>query len=403
MEQNIIIPENISDTKTLKEIISRVLKMVGVERIYFNEGTAEHRFKYRLIIIIKTISKNQTAQLAPMIEELFAEYPGYYHRFFPLSYVDQETNNGNLFFLNNCLDKNLIYKDPESDPFWVHEKIDFDTLIKKAKAYFSKDMDKIRSFQQGANFFKNDKNYAQAAFMLHQTIELSFRTLEYFLIGKSKICHRITDHQAYMKEAFTNYGELFLTILPKDKELLPLLDKTYSHARYCQTFQISKEQVSHLEFKAGRIIKEAEKCFDQELLKSEELFKALDPDGFKKSNQTLEPELTANAATIKLKEIKELTADNFRQLSPIVPGKAIGYYMNHIYAHDYLSVFSTLKSLINVAILALDDEEDYTKNIKDPMGDVSGVLEFAKNLIPFEEASYLDKMRELLMSDKKDS
>lgn len=403
MEQNLIIPESITDTKTLKEIISRVLKMVGVERIYFNEGAEEHSFKYRLIIIVKPISKDQTAQLAPLFEELFANYPGYYHRFFPLAYVNQETNNGNLFFLNNCLDKNLIYKDPEADSFWIHEQIDFNTVIAKAKAYFSRDMDKIKSFKEGANFYNKNKNYAQAAFMLHQTIELSFRTLEYFLIGKSKICHRITDHQSYMKEAFIRHGDLFLKILPEDKELLPLLDQTYSHARYSHTYQISKEQVRHLEFKAGLIIKEAEKCFDQELLKSEGIFNVLYPDAFKKCNQTSEPELTPNAAAIKLKKIKELTRNNFRQLTPIVPGKPIGYYMNHIHAQDYWSVFSTLKSIINVAILALDDEEDYTKNIKDPVGDVSAVLEFAKNLIPFEEAEYLDKMRELMMSDEKDS
>ena len=87
-------------------------------------------------------------------------------------------------------------------------------------------------------------------------------------------------------------------------------------------------------------------------------------------------------------------------LSPIIESKKKGYYINYTRVYDYAELFDTLKSMINVSILALDEEIDYTRDFKFPEHDVSNVLEFAKNLIPFEEAEYLDNMRELMLSKK---
>ena len=75
--------------------------------------------------------------------------------------------------------------------------------------------------------------------------------------------------------------------------------------------------------------------------------------------------------------------------------------MNYIRIYDYVELFSTLKSMLNVSILALEEQQDLALHIKNKESDVKTVLEFAKNLIPFEEAIYLDKMRELMLPEKK--
>tara|TARA_R110002050_G_scaffold171113_2_gene303104 strand:- start:9442 stop:9813 length:372 start_codon:yes stop_codon:yes gene_type:complete len=104
----------------------------------------------------------------------------------------------------------------------------------------------------------------------------------------------------------------------------------------------------------------------------------------------------------KMEKIKELSKENFVLLSPIGDKCDEGYYLNYVRIYDYMELFSTLKSILNVSILALEEQQDLTLHIKNKESDVKTVLEFAKNLIPLEEAIYLDKMRELMLSYKED-
>lgn len=83
-------------------------------------------------------------------------------------------------------------------------------------------------------------------------------------------------------------------------------------------------------------------------------------------------------------------------------GKDKGCYLNYARVYDYVELFSILKSMLNVSILALEGQQDLTLHIKNKESDVKNVLEFAKNLIPLEEGIYLDEMRKLMQPDKKD-
>jgi len=103
----------------------------------------------------------------------------------------------------------------------------------------------------------------------------------------------------------------------------------------------------------------------------------------------------------KLEKIKELSEENFVLLNPIGRIRE-GYYLNYFRVYNYVQLFDTLKSMLNVCILALDERTDCTLDIRDRESDVKSVLEFAKYLIPSEEGNYLDEMRELMLSDKRD-
>ncbi|WP_339916943.1 hypothetical protein [Yeosuana marina] len=101
-----------------------------------------------------------------------------------------------------------------------------------------------------------------------------------------------------------------------------------------------------------------------------------------------------------LERIRDLSEENFKLLSPIGDGDK-GYYLNYARVYDYVDLFSTLKSMLNVSILALEGQQDLTLHISNKESDVKRVLEFAKNLIPLEEGIYLDEIRKLMLSDDK--
>lgn len=111
----------------------------------------------------------------------------------------------------------------------------------------------------------------------------------------------------------------------------------------------------------------------------------------KKGKQTRKETLS------KLEKIKKLSAENLVLLKTIEDVQE-GYYLNYCRVYDYFELFCTLKSTLNVCILALEDQQDLTLDIKNKESDVKTVLEFIKNLIPLEEGIYLDKMRKLMLS-----
>jgi hypothetical protein len=109
---------------------------------------------------------------------------------------------------------------------------------------------------------------------------------------------------------------------------------------------------------------------------------------------------SSKKALSKLKKIKKLSKENFVLLRPI-GGVRGGHYLDNCRVYDYFGLFCTLRSTLNVCILALEGQIDLTLDIKDKESDVISVLEFAKNLIPLEEGQFLDEMRKLMLSDKK--
>tara|TARA_R110002050_G_scaffold281956_2_gene429664 strand:+ start:40187 stop:40480 length:294 start_codon:yes stop_codon:yes gene_type:complete len=89
----------------------------------------------------------------------------------------------------------------------------------------------------------------------------------------------------------------------------------------------------------------------------------------KKGKQTKKKTLS------KLEKIKKLSDENLVLLKTI-EGVQEGNYLNYCRVYDYFELFCTLKSTLNVCILALEDQQDLTLDIKNKESDVRTVLEF---------------------------
>tara|TARA_E500000318_G_scaffold102506_2_gene106865 strand:- start:2287 stop:2853 length:567 start_codon:yes stop_codon:yes gene_type:complete len=176
-----------------------------------------------------------------------------------------------------------------------------------------------------------------------------------------------------------------------ERELLELLDRAYSSSRYENSFHIERGQLDILEQKLECFLDEIKRLYEEEL---ELLQTAI--TSVKKTSVELQNIEGSNL----LDTIRQLSKENFEMMRPANRRTKKGFYLNHVYVHSHFSLFYTLRSTLNVCILALDGQCDMTLDIKNIKEDVKTVLEFAKNLIPLEEGNYLDEMRELMLSDK---
>ncbi len=401
MEANIKNLENNKDEETIAKWVSEITKQVNVNQIYLIIGDEESNCHYRFIIVIEDMAKRFKQRVKEILEESLQEYPLFYAQFFTLHYIQNATSEGNTFFLNHCTKKKLIYYHHSYYENWLFHNVDLTAFTIKAKENFLNQEEKILGFKNGANLFLEKESFGHATFMLHQTIEHSFLAAEYFLIGKTFTGHLISDHQVFMGNTHKEFENIFPRENETDTNLLNKLNKAYCNTRYTLNYQIKKEQVLIIKKRAEELIQLVKKYVEAEILKCQISFKK-NPltQTIEKVSDKNEPQTTTDEAEESfLNKIRKLGKENFMTLKPI-GGIREGYYLNYARVYDYLELFALLQSTLNVCILALEEQQDFTLDIRNKEYDVKAVLGFAKNLIPLEEATFLDKVRELLNKEK---
>jgi hypothetical protein len=163
--------------KALEGTIKRVIKLININQMYLSLGSKEHSFTYRFTIIIEDTAKRFKDRIQSILDETFQDAPECYVRYFTPSYVIQETNNGNTFFLNTCTKDTLIYSHNQLGAEWLFHKTDVSSFLGTAQQNYELEKKKLNSFIKGAELFIEESNYGQAAFMLHQAAY-------YFLLKK---------------------------------------------------------------------------------------------------------------------------------------------------------------------------------------------------------------------------
>jgi hypothetical protein len=378
----------------IKGLLSDIIKVVpNVVQVYLNKGIEKkNTFRYRWNIIIDAPKNDINNKFLPIVQGLFFEHQDYFHNIFSLVYTKTELASGNLYFINHCRTEHLIFGDQDIAIPWNHfEDITNEDFLTTIEEDFRTSLEGCLVFQKGFKYFKSEGNLSQAAFMAHQGFELGYRVLEGFLCGKVKICHKIEVHQKFLERNIFRTKGMFNLEDNKEMELLELLDRAYSSSRYENSFRIERDQLDILEQKLECFLGEIRRLFEQEL----ELLQTFITSVKKTS---VEPQNLESANL--LDTIRQLSKENFEMMRPANRRTKKRYYLNHVYIHSHFSLFYTLRSTLNVCILALDEQCDMTLDIKNIKEDVKTVLEFAKNLIPLEEGNYLDEMRELMLSDK---
>ncbi len=402
MEANIINLENNNDDETIKKLVLHITRQININQIYLINGDEESSHPYRLIIIIEDMAKRFKQRVKEILEESLQEYPRYSAQFFTLHYIQNITSEGNTFFVNHCNKERLIYYHHNYEEGWLFHNVELSVVVLKGRENFLNQEEKILGFKNGADLFLENKSFGHAAFMLHQTIEHSFLAAEYFLMGKTFTGHLISDHQNFIGNLQKEFKDIFPRENETDTDLLNKLNKAYCDTRYSLNYQIREELVLEINKRAEDLTQLVKKYVEAELLKCERLLKNnYQKRPLEKTFNKHEPKTIDNEADESiLEKIKKLGKQNFMTLEPI-GGNREGYYLNYARVYDYLDLFALLNSTLNVCILALEEQQDCTLDIRNKEYDVKAVLSFAKNLIPLEEATFLDKMRELILSTEK--
>jgi hypothetical protein len=215
-----------------------------------------HNFEYKqtqfkeLIILLPSSDKLHITEIRPLVAMVLSRYPEYHFRIFYTQEIKRSLDYGSMVFYPICRDENQVYQSG-----CYHTELSngmtAKVVLNKAKQNFKTEWKKVSDFKEGFEFYLKQDNYPLAAFMLHQVIELSYRTAELLVIGREKISHAVRNHQRLMYQYVPELGLIFNPDDEKDMTLLTLLDEAYRSVRYEHTYLIDRHQLQAILTKAN--------------------------------------------------------------------------------------------------------------------------------------------------------
>ncbi|WP_411972471.1 HEPN domain-containing protein [Sphingobacterium sp. Lzh-3] len=214
----------------INPIIEAILRAVAVDEIY--HWTFDHDGKkYQMLQVNLTSNAGiRFSDANSLINKTVGSYPNVYINVNFTHEIQQKINQGLGRAYLICQPENRIYQNPVQDIPLVLPNNKSDEVIEKTRTYIDKEKGKIRSFIDGYNFYFEHKNYAHAAFMLHQALELAFRTAENILVVEDKKSHSLKNHINYLKAFDDRLGTLADNM--ENKQALEKINKAYIDYRY---------------------------------------------------------------------------------------------------------------------------------------------------------------------------
>lgn len=412
METAIIKELPIDIQEQVTKIITEIISSIEVERIYLNKGTSHHSFIYQFNIILTLNDKEGFESIRPVLAKVFSNYEDFSYRVFSFAFTQDELQQGNLYFLNNCHENNLVYKTNQDNFIWSYPNPITSQLVEKIKQDFKRDMSRMKSFKKGIHYFRTEKKLSQSAFMMHQSFEQGYRILERFLCGTIKICHSIKNHQTYVSKSLKELESMFSVASDVEMDLLDVLEDAYSNARYSHNYKITEKQLDQLSQKLGMFIKEISYLFTGEITLFKEILldEAIASNSLptiEKSSKKTSYEKTLNMKNMKrkakkVKQVKKLMetfsgvkTEPFRQGTR----KTIGFEVL-----DYEDITSSISALLEVCYYALDGDGSFIAqkhDNKSQMSSVTKVLEIVIDLLPHQQMFCMDKITEIFADEKK--
>lgn len=372
-----------------EQLINKLITLLDIKYIYMSNSGFNGHSKSMLIVILEGTCSSLTKELSTVVTKIFQEETGFLYRIFSFEYAQQQLKEENLFFVHGCTWDKLIYQNSDAELNSFHEYHIPENTLSKIQSTFEKENNKMTAFFDGATFFIEKNNLPQAAFMLHQYIELWFRYVALFIMGKERKSHSIKELQTYIKTFSLELGNLFNTEIQEEQNLLKLLDSAYITTRYENNYHINLEQINKILEKANKI-------------------KAISTNIFKnKLNASIEQTFTEKEINVSKKKcssqydkeimgfIKPLSKKDFSSLKPYPYKK--GLYTTGIVTEGYLDTSFMISNLLKVCVLAMEVDCYSTRSIPQPEHNIKEVLGYVLDMIPHNEMELLDVMRDLVL------
>jgi len=401
----ILLPQHHLHSSELKELTNNLLSFVDADSIYISTGDKASETKTIISIFVKKGSNQSSEELYTVTQKLFDSYPQFAYRIFDYDWAAYSFRKGNLFFLCHCSIRELVYIAGNHGSVFNPTAENINRFLKKTKRRYGKDREEIDTISKELSMYIRNGNHLQAAYILHQTIRRLYYTASWFLTGESIPSRSIAEQQAYIKPFSDVLGCLFDLDDIVDVVLVEQLDSACEAVRANKPITINIETIPAAVNKAEELQQEVQRLFDERIGICEAKFIP-----FAEVINNVESE----KGTPDSKTEAEKTLDNLQELaswhlSKLQPDEKLeGAYTAQIKFAGYADLMCFAADLIKLCVTAYVDEEEnnYGRGeesglIVSPKANIGNVLETVIQLLPLDEAEYLDILSDMFFEHQR--
>ncbi|WP_375587220.1 HEPN domain-containing protein [Flagellimonas aurea] len=393
MEQRTFNLEGTDNPDEIREIVSKVVEKVDTNHIYLNIGGKQQPYKYWFIIVTGDYANRFREEKEQFLKVLFGMYPGCVVSYFTPTQIGEQESAGTTFFANNCKRENMIYTCFDDRSLAPFDEKDLPRVLNSSRKYYEKEIEKVRAFRKGAMPFMGEGNFELAGFMFHQTLEMGYRLAEHFLLGHTYKGHSIREHQNFISDFSSAFGEIFPQNIEEDIRLLNKLDKSYVKSRYSKDFILEEEQVDLIKGSVDMFILkleeyipiESEKCQSRIDGQSQSKIHVPSPQNNIDKNLNQEPLLN------KLRELEG------KYCGTLEPFQARERYSLKLINGGYQETMLMITNLIKVCMMAIEYPHGASKWLQEPDIVIADTMGHILDLMPYDEMEFLDEVRQLLL------
>ncbi|AEM70803.1 MAG: HEPN domain-containing protein [Allomuricauda sp.] len=390
------IPKHFEKVEELSELLDSILNIITIDRAFLSRKQNEGKTEYYFLTLFVDVNNDPLPnEIRSLITKKGKKHPDFRIRVYTENQSETGLERGSLYFLEHCCLGKTVFAHPEGENIMDYSTMAYNTLMKRASRYHKSELAKVNAFANTADILIKEGDYAIATFNMHQVFELSFRFIEQMCIGRSMVTHSIISHINYCKQFFPTLQPFLETSELKSNELLLLLEHAYSVARYGNEFEITKIQTKIIQSKMNDFIQEVESIFQKHLDQCKNQIEGIEKNkAFLQETKSVEN----NDESSLFGQLKELEKMHFHALKPYIPEK--GLYSVELITKGYQETSFMISDLIKVCITALENENFSTRSVPQPHFNISEVLGYILDLIPYDEMEFLDKVRKLLSEQK---
>lgn len=362
MEQRTFNLEGTDNPDKIRTIVSKVVEKVETNHIYMNIGGKQQPYKYWFIIVTGDYANRFREEKEQFLKVFFGMYPDCVVSYFTPTQKGEQESGGTIFFVNNCNRENMIYTCFDDRSLAPFDEDDLPRVLISSRTYYEKEIEKVRAFRKGAITFMDEGNFELAGFMFHQTLEMGYRLAEHFLLGHTHKGHSIREHQNFIGDFISSFGEIFPQDIEEDIRLLNKLDKSYVKSRYSKDFIIDEKQVDLIKGSVDMFILKLEELIPAELEKCQRRIEGRS-QSTPKEHLPLKSNINLKQAHL-LNRVRELENKYCATLEPFQPRE--GCYCLKLINDGYQETMLLISNLMKVCMMAIEYLHGASKWLHEP-------------------------------------
>jgi HEPN domain-containing protein len=220
-----------------------------------------------LLVIVETRATSEQSRLEREIKKAVKQLPTVST---PVSLIvhDIEFVNRRLtraqYFFSDIKNEGTLLYDSERFKLKTPRELSPRERYQLAKEDFDFWMESARKFYKGFSFYFSEKDYANAAFELHQTTERLYSAILLVFTRYKPNTHHLQELRHLVNALDPHFVKVFPLANEEGERLFDLLCDAYVDARYKKNYLITSEELAQLANKVQALTQLAEKlCQDK--------------------------------------------------------------------------------------------------------------------------------------------